>query len=106
MGIGAAAGAAATALGVTSAATVAAISTGATALAVGVGGLLATKALMGGSKGTTVNIPATPTPAVMPVMNQQAVNAATQQQAAAAAAQSGRMSTVLSQATGSSDKLG
>lgn len=49
--------------------------------------------------------PPTPTPAPMPVMNQQAVNNATQQQTALAAATSGRMSTVLSQSSGA-DKLG
>ena len=101
MGLGALGAAAATALGA-SAATAAAVGTGATALAVGVGGALVSKVIAGSGPGAP---PAPPTPAVMPVMNQQAVNNASQQQAGIAAATSGRMSTVLSQSSGS-DKLG
>ena len=77
------------------------ISVPAVTLAVGIGGALLAKS-MAGSAGTP---PTTPTPAPMPVMNQQAVNNATQQQTALAAATSGRMSTVLSQSSGA-DKLG
>jgi hypothetical protein len=89
-----------TALGVTGV-TAAGVGTTLGAVAAVGGGLLASKALAG-SPGAP---PAPPTPAVAPVMNQQAVNNATQQQASLAAATSGRMSTVLSQSSGS-DKLG
>lgn len=103
MGIAAAAGAAATALGA-SAAAAAAVGTGVTALAVGVGGALLSKTLAG-SPGAAPAAPAAPASTPAPVMNQAAINASTQQQAGMAAAASGRMSTVLSQSSGS-DKLG
>lgn len=51
---------------------------------------------------------APPPPAASPVLDQNAINAATARQTALSAATSGRQSTVLSQAAGSSgsDKLG
>jgi hypothetical protein len=74
-----------------------------TSLAVGAGGLLLSSALAG--KSAAPAIPTAPVPATAPVIDQGAVNAATQQQTALAQATSGRMSTVLSQSSGS-DKLG
>ena len=73
----------------------------AVSLAASVGGMMLAK-----SMASSTSTPTPPTPTTMPVLNQQAVNNATQQQSQQAAATSGRMSTVLSQATGNADKLG